>query len=171
MSDFDCIDNYFYDPEAKIPERLFHSTSLKNAKKILCSGANLTCSRDDVDFGPGLYTTRDLRQGFEWATRKNGACLTFVVDDGVWEQLDCVKVAGTNWENLVRECLCKLPWAQLSGDVIEGQICKNPALVRSRHEVPEGFGTQTVFRTARSFSCIELVANETRYPSSRGLNQ
>lgn len=64
---------------------LYHGTDDKSANNIVKNGIDLYSGSLHTDFGPGFYTTPDIKLAEIWAKRKGifsrGAVVSYVIDE------------------------------------------------------------------------------------------
>lgn len=157
MPEYVEIDDELYDPFAEVPELLFHGTSYEGYLSIQERGIRTGHSRGMRDFGRAFYTTRNLSQAYNWATRRGSATVVRLrVDSARWEPLRKHYPVGADWEDLITECVCGRTEEVTGYDVVEGQVCENPREV-TKGAAPKGFGTQTALLNRTAIGAVEIV--------------
>ena len=82
----------------------FHATDAANIASIR-KRIDVSFSRDDLDFGPGFYTTRNRAQAAQWASRfDQPTVLTFRVSQYKFSKLNGLHfdAPGIGWSMFVR---------------------------------------------------------------------
>jgi hypothetical protein len=128
---------------------LYHGTTKARAASIRENGIDLSKSRPVLDFGPGFYTTRILKQAQDWGAE----VLHFRVPRASLEHFQAKNFssAGSDWADFVR--MNRSGGGMHGYDIVSGPVLKNiqPFLSGRR---PVVFGDQMSFHTQ---SVIDLL--------------
>ena len=138
------------DGEAGGDTDLYHATNTAGEASIRAHGVDPSFGPRPMDFGNGFYTTRDLTQAQDWATRRfgdEGVVLHFKVPN---EQLDALNTKTFEGDSQELRDFVKNYRSDRAGtsvppyDVVEGPMLKNPKPFL-RGKAPVWSGNQVVF--------------------------
>ena len=93
--------------------KLYHGTDNRSIEQF-----SLKYCRDNLDFGKGVYFTRNFNQALEWSCKKNGEGAVYECDI----DLSHLKIMNSSFEENFwpAVCLCRTASEDIARDIIDG---------------------------------------------------